>query len=163
MSLYHRARARRPGRPEVLAVVLLVLPAVVGLLWFTQSPYGGWQTAAGTILDCTTRLTHYNAEDNQPKVDATYEYTAGGMQYRGQWSGFWPEADSPNALPAGKLGDLRPGRSVVVFYNPASPQESDLHYTRDDRRLLYALLFPITLFLAAAYAVNVYPMLKRRH
>lgn len=160
MALQRRTAAKMRFVIDGVAVVMLAAPLILILLWWGSNAQGGWLATNGTLLEATAALTHYNAIDHYTKVAATYEYEVGSDTYQGHWAGLWPETKSPNALPLSRVRELEPGYPLTVLYDPSDPARSSLHHTTG-RRLLYALLFPVSLILAAVYIVKIYPALRR--
>ena len=160
MGIERRRAIRLRGALEVLAVLFLALPVLVLVLWWGAPPQGNWRTTNGVIVKSSIGRTHYNAPDHLVKADVTYEYSVGVSTYQGRWRGAWPEAESPNALPPSRLHELTPGRSLLILYDPDDPRRSSPHYP-GQARLLFALLFPLSLIAAGFYLFKVFPILRR--
>jgi len=151
-------RLRRPRLPEALAAAVLILAVAATAWWLRDVNQPEWQQTMGTVRGFVRQSTHYNAPDYQEKVYVTYEYSAETIQHTGKWEGFWPETESPNALPAERLAELaETGNPLVVFFDPRDPARSRLHGGASDRSLALALLAFGTFALALAYCGVIYP------
>ena len=128
MALRQNKEFSRVGLAEFVAVLLMTLAAVAVTLWWQGRRGPEYLQAEGRVLEGNAKLTHYNATDMRQKVTITYEYMAAGNTYTGSWSGFWPEDDSPNALPSDRFQELCVrGHPLVVMYDPEDPSTSILH------------------------------------
>ncbi len=161
MALRQRKRFQKPGLAEYIAAGLGVLVAVLAVLWWRAGGQPDWWETSGRVVHFEVRPIHYNAPDYQPKVSLTYEYSARGESFTGEWSGFWPSVESPNALPEHRLDELgQEDFDLTVFYDPDNPKQSRLHYARGDRGRLYGGLFVVGLVVTAYYYLRVYPAWK---
>jgi len=160
MSLHQRRRLRLPGLAEVVALVLTVLTVVPAVLWFRSAQVGEWEITNGVVVSARVHHTHYNAEGTRLKVDCEYEYVVGQASYRGSWSGFWPDARSPNALARDDLSVLRTGYPISVYYREDNPRQSDPHMPGGGRPVVYAWLFAIACGITGYYFFRVYPRIR---
>jgi len=164
MALQQRKRRQKAGLPEFVAVILVCAAALPALAWWHSSARPAYRRVRGRILECEIRLTHYNATKDLNKVKLAYEYTLGGNTYSGQWQGFWPAAESPNALPPEQIEALHDNSfPLVVLYKPGHPSQSILHYADHGVPRLYAGLALGALLLAVLYFALFYPAWKQRH
>ena len=163
MPLLRKRRLRRPGLPEWVAVAALAVAVIPAVMWVEATTSPSLSQTTGRCLSCTIRLTHYNAVNNLPKVYLTYAYSVGTAEFTGQWEGFWPATNSPNALPPDKLDQLKTtGYPLTVFYDPSNPRQSYLHVPGPSSPALHAF-FAIAAALAAfTYIVRIYPAWKTR-
>jgi len=162
MALRPRRRLRSPGLPEFVAAFLLVMAGIPAALWLHSVHQPDWEQTTGQVVSCTIRSTHYNAQPNRAKLDLVYDYHANGIPYREHWTGMWPHGEGPNALPIGRLDELKQaGYPLTVLYDPQNPSSSRLHETGKDRQLYYGILAPVMLVLALAYCLKGYPAWRR--
>ncbi len=163
MGLHQRRRFERPGLPEVVGIALVVFTGLAALLWWQGNTRPRLLPTSGKVVECSMRLTHYNATAMRNKVAMTYEYSVGGARHTGSWEGFWPVSDSPNALPPDEVPSLqKKGYPLVVLYEPGNPGSSSLHQPLDRvnhfRRMTTCILGAVTLL----YLAIGYPSWKRR-
>ena len=159
---YHRHhRRQRVGLPESVVLGLLFLSAGCAVLWWQAEQVDEWRQTTGRVLSCTIETTHYNATDYAHRVDLTYSYTAAGVPLVGEWAGFWPQGESPNALPNDRIEELTDkGRTVVVLYHPNDITNTRLHNVPVGIKRVYvagAVGFLVSLLL---YCGVVYPKWK---
>lgn len=144
-------------------MLLLLLVAMMGDLWRRAALEPEWIETAGKITDARVEYVHYNAEPDAKKSHVDYEYYVGTATFHGTWEGLWPRVHSPNAVPDGRVEDwLKPGRDLVVFFDPANIHRSRLHDAGRDRAVLYMLLTFGSILLLVVYCVKFYPLWKRR-
>lgn len=158
MSL-HRSRKRfRLRLPDVVGLLLAGSVVVTAILWWSAYLSPPWQTASGTVKGCGFVKSHFNAELTETRVELNYEYMANGVLFRGAWTGFWPVANSPNALPADRMTqELREGRALVIFYDPTRPERSHPHTPENDLEFVFLLATLGTSLFTGFYLMKVYP------
>ena len=163
MPLHQRRRLQRPGLPELVALLLVALAVVPAGLWWQRNTRPDYSKTAGRVKECEIRLTHYNATNLLKKVRMTYTYGVGAGTLTGTWEGYWPSADSPNALPQNKLDDLRTkDYPLVVLYDPADPRKSRLHYPNTGPHTMYGVVALAAALGAVVYLAAGYPMWKEK-
>lgn len=97
------------------------------------------------------------------KVSVQYKYTIGQATLFGAWAGVWPDVESPNALPANRIDELKqPNRIITVLYDPSNPAESRLHYPMTPNPGIYAFCTLMLCFFTLYYFVRVYPAWRGR-
>lgn len=160
MPLHQKKRRRLPGMAEVIALLLTGGTVVPAALWWGSATTSSWDSAPGAITRAAVKQTHYNAEDTRKRVDCEYEFVVEQITYKGTWSGFWPEAHSPNALLRDELGVLQPGYSITVYYDAKDPRESDPHTPGSGRQIRYAWLFALSCLATGYYCFRIYPSLR---
>lgn len=139
MALGRRKRFQRPGLPEAVGVALLGLAVTCAALWWRGRDRIEWRRTAGEVVRCEFRRVHYNAPDSPYRVEIAYAYSLNGVRYTGEWSGYWPQIESPNALPEHRVRELEEeGYPLVVFYDPSDASRSRLHDAPRGRRSAYA-------------------------
>lgn len=158
MPVRYRRHFHRPGLPEITGGLLVALVLVGAGFWGSALQVPNWQETGGEIIDCEIQAIHYNATDNMQKVSLQYRYHVGPAIFYGAWSGEWPEAESPNALPPDHIEELKqPAHPLVVLYDPVDPSISQLHYIPAANPNLYAYLTLLAAFAALFYFSRVYP------
>lgn len=151
------------GPPELVGVALTVLAATVPAAVIMLHRPIEWRTTTGEIVSADFRVTHYNAPSYRSKVDVAYTYKVGGVPYSGRWTGFWPDADSPNALDPGRAARrLKPGYPLRVHYNAADPTRSRLHERPGPFTSGYGFVAVVLVCLTIGYWALIYPAWKRR-
>lgn len=142
-------------------MVLVGGAVVFALLWYAVDPASRWRHAPGHVVQGDLRYVHRNAETDLPKVTVRYEYTVGGLNHHGAWTGHWPTANSPNALAEQDLPLLQQkGYPLVVLYDPSHPAKSRLHTPPSGRALAFSVLAAVFAVLAAVYLIRVYPRIR---
>lgn len=142
---------------------LLGVSAGCAVFWWQAESMADWRQTTGRVLTCTIESTHYNATDYAHRVEISYEYTVGGISMVGRWQGFWPQGESPNALPNDQIESLKEeGRTLVVLYHPNDIANTRLHNVPAGLKRMYiagAVGFLAGLLL---YCGVVYPEWKSR-
>jgi len=150
-------RHKRMGWPEVWLVISIALAVAPATVWWRTQYQPEWRTTAGEITSSTFTRVHYNAQDYRVKVQASYTYTAGLVNYAGSFDGFWPEVGSPNAhAPEDVERLVAPRAPVAVYYNPAYPARSTLYRQPSGASPLWPVLTAAGLCVAGAYTLIVY-------
>lgn len=163
MALHRRRKLKAPGLPELVGALLVCLAIAPAVLWRYEYLHPSYEEAAGIIVDCTRKLTHYNATAVQAKLTVEYEYAVGGTSFIGTWSGFWPQSVEPGSVPLGELsGEEARGLPVKVFYNSRNPSNSVLLYPAMGSPLLYGLLTLAATLACMVYCSTLYPTWTRR-
>lgn len=139
----------------VCVAALAIAPATV---WWKQQFKPDWKQTAGHITSSEIQRVQYTPRDYRPITKVSYEYSVGFANYTGKFDGFWPEVNSPNALPAEDIDSLKtPKREVIVFYDPANAARSTLHPVGSGASPLWIVLALTGMCIAAAYTFLVYP------
>ncbi|NIA15765.1 MAG: DUF3592 domain-containing protein [Nitrospiraceae bacterium] len=163
MALHQRRRLQRPGLPEFVVMLLVGLAVVPAMLWCQRNTRPEYKKTEGRVKNCEIRLTHYNADNMLSKVKLTYTYSAGPATMTGVWEGYWPSAESPNALPQNKLDLLRTENyPLVVLYDPADPSKSRLHYPGAVPHTMYGVVALTAALGVVLYLATGYPMWKKK-
>ena len=160
MPLRQHKRLRLPGLAEVVAVLLTAATIVPAALWLRSAAGGAWDITPATVLSVRVHHVHYNAEDTRLKVDCEYEYVVGQTNYRGSWSGFWPEATGPNALRRDELHLLRTGFPLTVYFREDDPRVSSPHAPGGGQPVAYAWLFATACVVTGYYCFRIYPSIR---
>lgn len=162
MALHqHKVRAK-VGPPEVATLAVVAVVVVVMVSGPLAVPGRDWEQTRGKVRNFYTYQNASTPDGRPYRVQVSYHYTVNGLVREGEWDGEWPEAHSPNALLAEEVERLRePGFPLVVFYDPDSPDHSELHQ-EDNRAAVWWLRVAIILgALTLWYVFVVYPRLKR--
>lgn len=147
------------GLPEYVAIVLMVAALTSLSLWWASGIFISWKVTQGEILSARIESTHANSQNYPTKVSVAYRYDVNGAVLTSTWEGFWPSAQSPNALPPAGLGVLtQRGHRLTVLYDMHNPRISRLHYTSQDHQLFYALLSAVLLGTVMLYGLRIYPV-----
>lgn len=164
MALHPRKKRRlQAGIPESIAVLVLIAMAATSALWVGSIFQPQWQAVQAKIATCELDRLAYSRDNIPDQVHLTYEYTVAGQTYHGRWDGFWPQAQSPNALPRQNLGRLLDKDfPLKVFYDPVHPAVNMLHYVQDIRPITYRRMFLAAIVLTVVYFIKVYPSWKMR-
>jgi hypothetical protein len=162
MSLRRNRPFERLGPAEFVGVALLILAAASATSWWQRSGRVSFARADGRVVEGRVAWTHYNSTDLREKVSVTYQYAVGSDSFTGTWTGFWPEDDSPNALPADRLREAcEKDHPLVVSYDPASPSISYLHPAEGGGERLLRGIAVGSCVLALIYCVALYPAWRR--
>ncbi len=163
MALHQNRQLGKVGLPEFLALALLGFAALAVTLWWQGSGQPAHAQTDGRVVEGNVKLVHYNATDTRKKVSLTYEYSVGANAYTSSWTGFWPEDNSPNALPPDKLEDLCvKGRPLMVLYDPLSPSDSLLFQVGSGGEALRQGMAVGACVLALLYCGVLYPAWRAR-
>jgi len=163
VGLRQRTRRKRFGLPEVVALALTIVVGHFALRLWRTNDLSGWPQAPGWVTTCSIRKTHYNAEPSGDKVCLTYEYDVAGQTYIGSWTGYWPRAHSPNALPDGNVAVLKAEKyPLLVLYNPYDHAQNRLHNPDPDQRIVFTVLTFGAGVLLLFYCVKLYPAWRAR-
>lgn len=158
MGLHQRnKRQLRFGLAELVALLLVLLALAPALLYWRASLEPAWRQTVGTVVASSIDPVEYSRDPRSRQVELTYEYTAHGQSFTGNWQGFWPQVHSPNALPHSQMDRLKPGHTLKVYFDPVQPSENLLHYTGSIRPATYGRITMGALVLVLAYFVAVYP------
>jgi len=163
MALHQNKQLGKVGLPEFLALALLVFAALAVTFWWQGSGQPAYAQTDGRVVEGNVKLIHYNATDMRQKVSLTYEYSVGADTYTSSWTGFWPEDNSPNALPPDKLEDLCvKGHPLRVLYNPLNPSDSSLYPVESGGEALRQGMAAGACALALLYCGVLYPAWRAR-
>lgn len=158
-----RKRHIRYGAPDAIALGLIALVMLCAALWARANLRPDWEQAAGTVVSCDLVKREYGAVTGPEQVRITYQYDVHGRPYTSSWEGFWPQANSPNALPQPELPKLRvPGYTLSVAYDPDNPAVNLLHRSAQVTWQFYPWLTLGLLGLVVVYLLRIYPLWKRR-
>ncbi|MBN2309559.1 MAG: DUF3592 domain-containing protein [Candidatus Hydrogenedentes bacterium] len=159
MTMHHRRTWRHPGPPELVAVALLVLTAALVTQWWRAVSHPVWEETAGRVVRGEIEVIREHSRPEERRVRLDYAYNVHGVEYTGEYKGFWPAIDSPNALPPDSLERLtEPGHPLVVLYHGGNPAKSRLHYAGTARRVWYGVLALAAGLMALFYCLSVYPV-----
>ena len=115
MALRQHKRWKKPDWPELVVVLLAIVIMVPCFLWWRSYASAQWAQTTGHVTHFNSKIDHYNAADLMAMVQVDYEYVAYDEKWTGSWKGFWPEGQSPNALPRERLNELgEPNRPLVL-------------------------------------------------
>jgi len=164
MGLHPRKKSHISfGPPETLALVAVIVVGATAALWLHALYEPSWQSTPATQYACELSRLAYSRDNIPDQVHLRYEYTVEKKAYEGCWDGFWPQAQSPNALARENLSQLQEGRfPLKVFYDPQNPAVNRIHYAQSLRPTTYLRLFIIALVLTASYLLKIYPAWKLR-
>lgn len=164
MALHTRKKMTRPGLPEIVALILIVLALICTTAWWRDVNEPEWGESEGRILTCNIHETHYNAQDYRPKVTMEYEYSVGSQEYTGSFTGFWPAVGNANALPTDRFNELTDKSfGLLVFYEPGNPANSKLDVVGANNEFWLGGAALASLVLAVLYYVKVYPAWRARY
>lgn len=161
--MMRRGRRARVGLPEFVLAVLVCLSVVSLTVWAVRSGTSAWVLTEGQLTSCQIVYPHYNAVDSPPRVSVGYTYSGPDRRYEGRWEGYWPEAESPNALPASRLGELNAANyPVLVYINLGNPAEHALHTVPKLALGVYGSVSAALSLVTFLYVVRVYPRWRRQ-
>ena len=151
------------GLPEWTAFGVLLLALTPVLLWWGTMLRPDWQVIPGQVLYCSLKELAYDRDPLPDEVALTYQYHVLGKMYIGHWQGFWPQRQSPNALPKSELKKLCQHRyPLQVFYDPAEPSRSTLHFSGSVQPITYRRLSLVAIAGTLFFLFRVYPSWKSR-
>ncbi len=163
MGLQQRKRRFKASVPEAVGMALLAVVLCAAALWLRASPRPDWQQTAARVVYCDLFNRAYSNSALPDQVHLTYQYTAFGRTYTDSWEGFWPQGQSPNALPVQELGVLREkGYPLSISFDPLNPAKNMLHYTGAFNTAGYKRITIIAFLVMIVYLVKVYPAWKYR-
>lgn len=158
-----KRRHIRYGAPDAVAAGLIALLMLCAVLWTRSNLRPAWEQASGNVVSCELVKREYGNLAEPEQVRLAYQYYVQGRSYSGSWEGFWPQANSPNALPRSELGRLRArGYPLTVAFDPGNPTANSLHRAADVKRQFYPWITVGLLGVAVVYFLRIYPRWKRR-
>ncbi|MFO7974268.1 MAG: DUF3592 domain-containing protein [Candidatus Hydrogenedentota bacterium] len=162
MSLPRRKRCQKLRLPDYIALALLASVALSAMLWWDAQFNDIWLQTTGRVLEGRVIQSHYNAPPTKQRVQLVYAYSVGGVMYQGQWTGYWPAENSPNALPENRYGELfSNGYPLKVSYEAGNPARSELHHHAPERHFGLAGTTVGLAVAAGIYLIRVYPHWRR--
>jgi hypothetical protein len=160
----HRSKRRAPlGLAEFIGLCSLALATAFVTMWWQEDHAPAYWRSDGRVIEGKVVLTHYNSTDLRSKVSITYEYMAEGATYTKSWSGFWPDDNSPNALPENRINELcEKGHPLIVLYDRQNPSEGILHPVGSGGVAIRQAMAVVSCVWALAYCVVLYPTWRLR-
>ncbi len=144
--------------PEIVAALLVLATAGSALLCATSRGRSQWRETSGRVSHGEVVASRDRARPADAKVRVNYEYQVEGVDYRGEYKGFWPGAGSPNALPLDELERLtKEGHSLRVRYRAEDPGSSQLHFSGRSRSVAMLIFASFVGMVCLAYLLLVYP------
>lgn len=105
-----------------------------------------WPSVEGSVVSSGFQ-THGRATNSTTSVDIQYRYSVGAGDYEHDRVRFGAHGSGLGAGQWGHLGNLAPGESLEVFYDPQDPQQATLEVGPTGRSLgLIAAAGVIALF-----------------
>lgn len=157
-----KRRHVRYGVPDATALGLIILAILSAVMWARSNLRPAWEQVSGTVVSCDLVKREYGNSSEPEQVRLSYRYEVQGRSYTGSWDGFWPQANSPNALPRSELARLRSnGYPLTVAYDPDNPAMNSLHRGANTKKQFYPWITAGLLGIAAVYFLRIYPRWKR--
>jgi len=157
VALRRKRRIQKPGVPEAVAVLLILLCLVTADSYWRQAAQPHFVETSGIVLDSSARAIDYNAAEPFTKATIAYQYTTGSSTYTASWTGSWPfSPESSEKTPPSK------GSSISVYYDEADPVNSTLYPPSMPTTVFRHVLFVLPFVVAVVFFVFVYPAWKKR-
>ncbi len=182
MPLHKRRKFQRPGMPEFVVLVLMLVTVAAAMMWWHTYTSRGWSQTGGRVVSAKLMPTHYNAQDALGKVEVKYSYSVDGTEFERSWVGTWPKVIDLSQLPPEVVDALEnmndadniklkntlielprtTGTPVTVHYDPEDPYESVILDAGIDDHLIYGILFVLTICASVLYCTRIYPAWRLR-
>ena len=95
--------------------------------WLTSSASTNWPTTKGKVVSSSTQVCHHRLAPDDYETKISYQFSIGGKLYSSSIISF-PGDQYMGCGHAQEIAAQYPiGTSVIVYYDPADPQDSVLH------------------------------------